>query len=187
MEPEAGMSDAGRSGLTSQVNEHIFKIRKTLLRSRIKVVKLKNKRNFLLTCKNNNIFPRSVQFNKSIIVSNNICKQRLERIRNIFHSKLMGVIIDDIHRNLVRVEKSIVSIVTKLRRITNDRCYESILRFIDNVCNKLYLKCKEKGKKKFNWLISSQHSKLNVRESWITNLTNKNIPNDIKYILQMGP
>ena len=133
---------------------------------------------------------RKVRKNLSLSTRGRVLKKtKYTKILNIFYFQLLNICISDNFSKL----KFLTNSLNKTKNNLDSNFNKNFLNNFYSEQNKKYEhffnKIKNKHIKKINNLMKKQHSpedKLKINNEWITNLTETNIPEHIKYILSLG-
>lgn len=164
---------------------------KQLTKDWLKLTKYKNKRMFLMRCRDEGMFPNFI--NNSILVHTNNNKI-LNSIFTLKYSILINSL-KDCSRMIKNLEYSISFLIGSLSiwlsRIDLEKFLNSQFRKNERIFNEI----KTNNIKKINKLIQSHSSlfhnfKTNVKnhlDSWFQNITGEVVDQDIAYIFALGP
>ena len=149
-----------------------------------------NRKNFLLRCKNLQLIPNFVKIGeKNLNFHKTDSKTKYTKILNIFYFQLLNICISDNFSKL----KFLTNSLNKTKNNLDSNFNKNFLNNFYSEQNKkhehFFNKIKNKHIKNINNLMIKQHSpedKLKINNEWITNLTETNIPEHIKYILSLG-
>lgn len=175
-------------------NNYGYRVRcemRTLFRLHQSLATLVNKRIFLLNCKNNEVLPKSLNYNFGYF-GRKFHKTDFDRVRASFLKSLLILAISDVFRELQFVRRRISFLQANIKRVVGRFVFSNFMNEISNVYSSKFDQVKQNQKNKLDILIRQKYGSFlkelnrNV-DKWIVNLTDIDIPDNVKYILSLGP
>ncbi len=176
--------------LKHKTEDVCVKIFSKIKKNSIKILKAKNTLTFLKRCKFTTVYPKHIINNvKNFDYLYHPVNYKNNRINN-FRSTLMKQIItfeiDICTKNIVDLYNKENSLCNKYSSlIKDDIIFKMSFDYLKNIKIKINQKQKNDHILKYNNL-SINNKNIHVNEDWITNLTNIDIPKEIKQCIQYG-
>ncbi|XP_074028848.1 uncharacterized protein [Leptinotarsa decemlineata] len=158
----------------------------------IKLANLRNRRNFLLRCRKNNLVPPHITSGVHNVenLTNTATGSLLRRTLNFnrrLRNSILNLEIKITHETVLSFEKTLTSLKSKLVTILPTYIITEFYRKLSINYSRRFFKVKKQNQKKFQNLILTQSKKIISQPNWIKNLTDIEIPQDIKNFLALGP
>ena len=147
----------------------------------------RNRRNFLLRCRFLKVIPNFIKFKQPAPYNNYFLHQKYLSILHKFYFQTLNLEIQDCCNTIKHLERNYEKLVTFLTMSLQPDTLYDFLSKQRQFYNKAYYLAKKVHIKKIDKLVSLENKKFKCNDNWITNLTNLNIPENIKYILSLGP
>lgn len=149
--------------------------------------KQKNRRIFLLRCKNDDIIPTFLKFKTTHITFNckNLERRFNEYIIKTFTKNTLNILITDTTKNVHTLQEKILKSKNHLQLLLARNILDEFINKEALRIDKIFENIKLKNIKKFSRL---KNKDVNLNTSnWIENLTEVNIPDCVTEILSLGP
>lgn len=157
----------------------------------MKLAKEYNRRCFLLKCRKEGVLPKhittAVRSLDNLIQQQNHENERLTRWNNRLGNKLINNSISSNHSLISQLENNLKHLKSKIISSTDSSIFSNFSRKKEVAYNRLFHKIKRKNIEKLNKLLDLQSLKLKSKDNWLKNLTNVEIPHEIKAFLSLGP
>lgn len=179
------------SNLRNNYGQETVTLLKKLTKTKEKLVKQINRRNFLLRCRTSDLLPNFLKFNTfHIQMKSEKCIAPYNNKYNTFLKSILNLLITDTIIEIKNLQKLEHSLTEKLSNILSKPLMETVLETRIRNCEKLFIHEKSKLQQKFQKLElkekeTSERKKPDV-QNWLINDTNVNIPEDVQEILCLG-
>lgn len=178
--------------ITNEYGYIVTKSMKNLANCKTRLVKQTNKRIFLLRCRKDDIFPTFLQFNlHHISINNNYYKRRLQSQMDNFKRQTLNIIIGDTIAEIRRLTTIINNKTNYINQIIPECLFHRFLEHEEKRCATIFKAVKRDQTTKFNNLRTKSYKEdANIKcdtENWIINLSQVEVPQNIKEILSLGP
>lgn len=158
----------------------------------IKLANLRNRRNFLIQCRRNNIFPSHITngvHNVECLTGAAVGRtlRQTSEFNHRLRIKILNLEIKITHDSISKFEKTLN--ITK-NQVVNILPYNITTEFFKKQSinyNKVFYKVKASNMRKFTNLVNSNINKIKTPTQWIKNLTLTDIPQEVTNILALGP
>ncbi|KAJ8977068.1 hypothetical protein NQ317_017230 [Molorchus minor] len=165
---------------------------KNVTTSNYKLAKLRNRRNFLILCRKQDVMPshitngsRNVENLTTTAIGHTL--HQVTTFNKRLRKQILNLEIKVTHDSIKKLEKQLK--FTK-NLIVNTLPYNIITDFFRKQSinyNKTFYKIQNNNKRKFTNLRHSQKVEITTQDNWIKNLTDIEIPRDISNFLALGP
>ncbi|XP_044751730.1 uncharacterized protein LOC123311725 [Coccinella septempunctata] len=156
-----------------------------------KLANFRNRRIFLLQCKNNGLIPQHITEGSKCIYGfvdiSGHTVQDIEKFNDKLRSKILSLEIKFAERRVAQLERKLKECMGALRnQIPPDVFNEYQARQIRSY-NGRFNKVRNVQRSKFDRLIKKHISKLSTKQSWLVNLSGVELPEGVKTMLSLGP
>ena len=157
-----------------------------------KLASLRNRRNFLLQCRHHSIYPRHITDHSTPFISltdvhNGRTLQHIKDLNLRLEHKILNIEIKVTHQNITRLEKCLDNTIKRLTTILPNHIVFDFQHKQTVSYNFTFHRIKQNNVRKFNNLLTAQRRPVRTKDNWLKNLTNVQIPTDIKNFLALGP
>ncbi len=153
---------------------------------------LYSRRLFLLCCKGNDILPRHISelntcYNRITFYSKS-CDKAFSNLKALISNRLLRLEIKDAYCYEKILTKRLEKLRVKINSLNVDKqLLDRFYSLTDEKCNKIYQKCWTLHKKKLDSLLCKKNQfSIPDRASWIKNLSNVAIPQNVIDIISLG-
>lgn len=151
--------------------------------------KQKNRRIYLLRCRDDNVIPTFLKLKTKHIMFN--CRD-LERrfgecILKNFTQNTLSLLITDTVKNLHILQSNITQITNFLKTLLPQQIFNNFICHESEKMEIIFQKLKQKNINKFNRLNNKGNINSKINSSWIENLTDVDIPEYVNEVLSLGP
>ena len=156
----------------------------------LNLCKQKNRRIFLLRCKNENVTPTFLNLKTKHILFNceNLKHKFADQVFQNFKKATLDLLISDTTKNINILEKEKNNTLEYLKTTIPFIHLDELIKTDTNKKETIFIKIREKNVNKINKLLkNSSNEKNKFNPNWIENLTNIDIPEDVSEILSLGP
>ncbi|XP_030763974.1 uncharacterized protein LOC115888393 [Sitophilus oryzae] len=180
------------SNIKQQHGTTSVELLKTLANNYIKQASLRNRRIFLLRCRQKGLLPNHItqgtlNINSMLHHTRGNTGQRILNFNHRLRKNILNLEIKVTFCDLDNVEKTIKEIT---KRLYNCLPHNIVYDFIQRQkvkSNKTFLKIKRTNIKKINALIQYNLKSIKTQPKWFKNLTDVDIPQDIIDLISLGP
>lgn len=154
------------------------------------LAKQKNKRIFLLRCKNEDVYPTFLNINVNHIKpGGTYLENKFSNIVNSFKNKILNLVLSDTTHNINKLERVLNENITYLRNVIPENKLTTFLNFEKIKYEKIFTSIKQKNQRKLHTLIKNSeiYPTNNISTNWLENISDTQIPNKIAEILALGP
>lgn len=159
-------------------------------KTKIKLAKEYNHKSFLLKCRQLGILPQHIVATTGP-VEDLLLRQDTHRAveyNRRLGSKLLNLEISANHKTVSRLEASLTTLKIDIISLTNEAIFNEFSGRQHNNYNKLFHSIKRKNINKLNNLRNTQiQNSLRTNHTWVKNLTETRIPDDVLQFLSLGP
>jgi len=174
--------------ITTTYGHHVTEEMKKYSQTLETIIKQKNRRIFLLRCKNTNTYPKFLNIKlEHITVTGTYLNNKLQNHITKFKNQVLNLTITETTKQLIELNKEKNKLIQNIQTYLPQNIFSKFTEFENKKHEKLFNKIKDKNIKKFMKLINTNNKKENPHNDWIENLSNTPIPDDIKTVLQYGP
>lgn len=156
-----------------------------------KLAKEKNRRIFLVRCKNLGIVPNFIKIkNKKHNFQSHRLNEKYKTILCIYYTKLLSVCIDDSYSQLNIINSKLNNLKKYIDQNFSDQFRSNFYTERNIKFANIFNKIKNKHIKKINILMhkdKNNRTSYKLNNNWLQNLTNVVLPNDAAYFLSLGP
>lgn len=160
----------------------------------LKIVKTREQINFLKNCKYQHLTPTFLTFyNKHIIINNAHLHTQYTNTIKRYTAETLNIIINEQYINLNKYIQILKSNMNNLINVIPSQMLNEFITIQTQININTKNSIKIFQNKKINKLLSKQQTiskfcySTQNSDNWVKNLTNTNIPNDVKDILALGP
>lgn len=170
-----------------------IKALKTWEKSKTKLAKILNRRCFLLKCRKDGIIPNHITNatkNVDYLLHQNGWRTNNKGSKHIIRlgHKILNLEISSNQKEITKLQCMLIKLKSDIINLTNEQIFLEFTHKQSKKYNRIFHLIKKRNINKFNHLYNSQlSSMLDSKPSWIKNLTNVNVPNDILQFMALGP
>ena len=163
---------------------------KEIMNCHNRLMRLKNQRVFLLRCKTLQLIPTFLQFNmKHIQLQHFHLENKFKNNIIAFQRSTIQLLISDTTKKINYLLKQIAKITDHFSHMPENNSLQNYLQNYLIKVNQKNKQIKTTQNKKINTLMNKQHKPHTPlgNDNWIVNLSNTELPNEVKTILSLGP
>ena len=165
---------------------------KSWVKTNNKLASLRNRRNFWLQCRHHSIHPRHITDHSIPLISltdvhNGRTLQHIKELNLRLEHKILNVEIKVTHQNISQLEKILNNTIRKLTTILPNHIIQDFQHRQTISYNFIFHRVKQDNVRKFNKLLSTHRNPIKVKDNWLKNLTNTQLPAEVKNFLALGP
>lgn len=164
---------------------------KNWAKTNIKLAAIRNRKIFLLQCRRRGIIPTHITNNTRNIetlidIHNGRTGQQVNNFNKRLKNKILNLEIKITHNTHKTLERSLESIQINLQNVLPEGTFQEFIRTQTTAYNKEFHKIKNTNMNKLKNLEHQTVINIKVKDNWLKNLSDVEIPNDIKIFLSLG-
>lgn len=165
-----------------------FTIIKEYEKIRIKLIKATNRRAFLLRCRSNKIIPNFIDRWNHRGVEEVWHRRDYMKALHIFKVSVLNSVIADSIATINMTNNRRNQLERRIHTLRSDSFEPvSYFSYVDKKVNNIHNKIKDKLINKYHRLMANNKPRIKIRETWIKNISNTNLPEDVELCLGLGP
>lgn len=173
----------------------ILDLFKKLSKSFADKFRIKNQKNFLLSCRRSKIIPKCLYFSLGCNIQFSKNRGQVEKLKLEFQQRMLNLLIHD----TIMMEKDNGSLfkylVGKLRNRVPQSILNDFLKKEERRNEKVFVKTRERNREKISRILQQKANQFEAKfkgffhmsKSWVQNLSDKKIPNTVLEVLSLGP
>lgn len=152
----------------------------------------RNRRIFLIKCRQHNIFPRhlddsATRSTRHMDIPNGEEARRIDNFKIRLKHKLINLEISMAFRVVRERERVLADLESVINETLEHDIWVEFRRRQNIAYNRVFHKIKSDNINKLNRLIQHNRPKLFTKPNWIKNLTDVEVPEDVQQLLSLGP
>lgn len=157
-----------------------------------KLSRLRNRRIFLLRCRREGITPSHISNNLKNIKTqfefhDGSTGHHVEAFTHRLEHQIINLEIEITIKNTKYIERRLSTLESSIRAVLPENLWLDFKQRTSTKYNTHFHDVRQVNVRKFERLLSTQHNRVVVQSSWLKNLTDVTLPDEVKTVLSLGP